>query len=343
MTVTRSLARWRLLTTALVVLGIVGGLEMLTRCVLLPASNDFRSFSTYPGKAAALDASSSLRIALVGNSTARSGVDGDVLAELMSTSLERPVAASLFVADSAEVTTWHFMLNRYFWRPRLKADMVVLFYYGDGLFDSREPEVGRLAQFFSTPADVPVLFREYLPRLTQRIDYLLSAYWLTYASKDRLRDRVLKALVPDHANYGRRLNDWQYSRQLAARPSPPVFQKLSRLLDEAKSNGMKVVVVALPTAPSRRYEVPDALVATVEGAGMTFATTGSCLRCRPSCSRRPSYGRCWKSDLHSFIGCGAHAAGDSATGPRGKDFTVTLSGLRSTTKETIPCPPTTPA
>jgi hypothetical protein len=259
-----------LLPTAVVVLAIVGGLEAATRCVLAPASNDYRAFSTYPGKAAALDASPGLRIAVVGNSTARSGVDGDLLGKLMTTALDRPVAASLFVADSAEVTTWHFMLNRFFWRPRLKADVVVLLYYGDGLFDSREPEIGRLAQFFTTPADIPGLFRDYLPRLGQRLEYLASACWMTYAARDRLRERTLKTLVPDHALYSRRLNDWQYAHRPAAPPSRPGFQKLGRLLAEARANGTKVVVVALPTASSRRYEVPDALVATVEGAGMTF-------------------------------------------------------------------------
>jgi hypothetical protein len=260
----------RMLLTSLVVLAIVGGLEAATRCVLAPASNDFRSFFTYPGKAAALDASPGLRIAVVGNSTARSGVDGDELGKLMTTALDRPVTASLFVADSAEVTTWHFMLRRFFWRPRLKADMVVLLYYGDGLFDSREPEIGRLAQFFTTPADIPGLFRDYLPRLGQRLEYLASACWMTYAARDRLRERTLKALVPDHALYSRRLNDWQYAHRRPAALSQPSFHKLGRLIAEARANGMRVVVVALPTAPSRQYEVPDALVATVEEAGMTF-------------------------------------------------------------------------
>lgn len=261
----------RLLAPALVVLAIIGCMEATTRCVLAPASNDYRSFATYPGKAAALDGSPGLRVAVVGNSTARSGVDGDSLGRLMTAALGRPVTAGLFVADSAEVTTWHFMLRRFFWRPKLRADVVVLLYYGDGLFDSREPEIGRLAQFFSTAADIPELFRGYLPSLGQRIEYLASAWWMTYAARDRLRERVLKAVVPDHARYSRRVNDWQYAhRPTAAAASQPGFQKLARLLAEARANGMQVVVVALPTAPSRRDEVPKTLIETVEQAGMTF-------------------------------------------------------------------------
>jgi hypothetical protein len=260
----------RMLPTALVVLAIIGGLEAATRWVLAPASKDFRSFSTYPGEAAALNASPGLRIAVVGNSTTRSNIDGDGLGKFMTTALDRPVTASLFIADGAEVTTWHFMLKRFFWRPRLKVDMAVLLYYGDGLFDSREPEIGRLAQFFTTPADIPGLFRDYLPRLGQRLNYLASACWMTYAAKDRLRERTLKALMPDHALYTRQLNDWQYAHRRPAAPSQPSFHKLGRLLAEARANGMRVVVVALPTAPSLQYEIPDGLVATVEEAGMTF-------------------------------------------------------------------------
>ena len=187
-----------LFTAAAVVLGIVVSLEVVTRLVLAPASNDFRSFSGYPGRAAALAASPGLRIAVLGNSTARSGVDGDVLERLMTTSLDRPVSAGLFVADSAEVTTWRFMLRRYFWRPRLRPDMVVLLYYGDGLCDAREPEIGRLAQFFTVPADIPELFRESLSGLGQQIEYLASACWMSYAARNRLHDRMLKAVVPDY-------------------------------------------------------------------------------------------------------------------------------------------------
>jgi hypothetical protein len=66
------------------------------------------------------------------------------------------------------------------------------------------------------------------------------------------------------------LNDWQYAHRRPAALSQPSFHKLGRLIAEARANGMRVVVVALPTAPSRQYEVPDALVATVEEAGMTF-------------------------------------------------------------------------
>jgi hypothetical protein len=80
----------------------------------------------YWWQAAALEASPGPRIAVVGNSTLRSGVDGDALGKLVTKALDRPVSASLLVADSAEVTTWHFMLPRLFWRPRLEADMVVL-------------------------------------------------------------------------------------------------------------------------------------------------------------------------------------------------------------------------
>lgn len=260
----------RLLTAVAVILAVVGGLEALTRFVLAPGSNDFRSFSTYPSRAVALDAAQALRVAVVGNSTARTNVDGDLLGRLMTSALDRPVVASLFTADSAEVTTWHFMLRRFLWRPQLRADLVVVLYYGDGVFDAREPEIGRLAQFFTIPADVPDLFRDYLTRVGQQVEYLASACWMTYAAKDRLRERILKALIPDHTRYARRLNDWQYTHRPSAPPVQPRFRKLERLLAEARANNADVVVVALPTAPSRGYEVPNALVATVKAAGMTF-------------------------------------------------------------------------
>lgn len=61
----------------------------------------------------------------------------------------------------------------------------------------------------------------------------------------------------------------QDAHRRPAASSQPSFQELGRLLAGARANGTNVVV-ALPTAPSRQYEVPDALVATVGEADMTF-------------------------------------------------------------------------
>ena len=228
-------------------------LEIFTRVSLHDRSKDFRRFGGYPAKAAALVATANTqRIAFIGNSATDRGVDPRVV-EAAFARHGRPTAAELFVADQSRVDTWRYIFERYFARPERNPDLVVFTFYENDLEDGNPIEIGRLAQFFTSIRDWPELFRVNLLTLDDRASFVISSFSATYAASDRIRERILPALVPGFRDHSERINEIifqheQHRRQLRpAAPTRPRFGAVEALLDRAAERGVKLCFVAYPT------------------------------------------------------------------------------------------------
>jgi len=265
----------RFLAVALLVALIT--LEAVTRLLLYPASLDFVRFASYPARARDLVSQPGLRVALIGNSATEEAVDlAWVKADLQAKGLG-PVDLDLFLADGSGITTWRFMMERYFWRPGLKPDLFVLTYFESRLEDGSEDDIGRLAQFFTTPADWPELFRTDLKNLSERTEFLLSSGWATYAARARIKDRVLALLVPGYKEFTFGLNGaaLHHSQRLAEHAAPPSrqYRALNRTLNRAREAGTPICIIAFPmrrTTNQPPYGIDPELKRVAEVGGANF-------------------------------------------------------------------------
>ena len=250
-------APWVPLLSRKVWLGLLvflGALEIFTRVSLHDRSKDFRRFGGYPAKAAALVATANAqRIAFIGNSATDRGVDPRVVEAALARNGRPAAAAELFVADQSRIDTWRYIFERYFARPERNPDLVVVSFYENDLEDGNPIEIGRLAQFFTTIRDWPELFRVNLRTLDDRASFVISSFSATYAASDRIRERILPALVPGFRDHSERINEiiFQHEQQRRQRrveaPTRPRFAAVERLLDRAAERGVKLCFVAYPT------------------------------------------------------------------------------------------------
>lgn len=265
----------RVIAPIIVLCLCLAGLELTTRFVLIPASKDISRFESYSDLARKIDNPACLGLALVGNSTTEKGVDLNALRDFLSTGVGEPVEAEMFVADASQINSWYYMINRFFWRPGHRpGDLCVITYYNVGLADGR-PEIGRLAQNFSTLADWPMLFREDLPDWSDRMDLVVSSFWSTFSARDRIKDRVMGLVVPGYKSFARRLNDDIRSHESAdmgakppASPATKTYRTLARVLDEFRRRGEPLCVVAFPVLEP--YELDPLAVAMIRDAGVPF-------------------------------------------------------------------------
>jgi len=242
-------------------------LEVFTRVKLFDMSKDFRRFRGYDARAAQLvDASGGAlpRVALFGNSATDRGVDRATLERALAEA-GRPARTELFVADQSRINTWRFMIERYLARPGRRPDLVVVTYYEDDLADGNPVEIGRLAQFFTSVRDWPQVFATDLPALSDRVDLVLSSVWATYAASERIRERLMAAIVPDFQGYSERINHIAFehrqrrARVPAAAPGPRTYHALDQLLARAAGAGLRLCFVAYPTPAENgrpAYDVP---------------------------------------------------------------------------------------
>lgn len=257
------------------------GLEVFTRTKLFQMSKDFRRFGGYGERAQHLVHEDGFRIALIGNSATDRGVDLPVFLSTIRETAKKPVQADLFVADQSRINTWQFMLERYFFRPELKPDLIAITFYEDDLQDGNAVEIGRLAQFFTTVADWPQVFRVDLPDLNQRAEFVLSSFWATFAARERIKERVLELLIPNYKEYTEQANavNFQHNRRKhgpaagAAAERPVTHAALRRLLDEARQRGFRLCFVAYPTLTDGDrppYEVAPQTLALLGDAGTPY-------------------------------------------------------------------------
>jgi len=250
---TFSSKRWWLGTIIIAVAVSLAMLEVVTRVVLYPASKDFVRFAQYPLLAESLVNRPGTRVALIGNSATEEGVDlATVVAELQRRDLGH-VHVEMFVADASEITTWRYMLERYFWKPGFQPDLIVITFFDSLLSDDSEKEIGRLAQFFTSPSDWPDVFRTDLSGLSQRITFALSLGWATYAAKDRIKARVLGSLVPNYKRFESALaaDAARHARHLGRTVATSGnYHALRRLLARAREVGSPICFIAFPMKTS---------------------------------------------------------------------------------------------
>jgi hypothetical protein len=265
----------------LVLLVVCAGLEIVTRALLLPRSRDFARFATYPARAEELVGRDGLRIAFIGNSATQRGLDPGLFVAGLPNPAGRPIHVDLFVADGAEVNTWHYMVKQSFWRRDLNPDWFVVTFFGNALEDDNTIEIGRLALFFTQRDDWPDLFALDLPGYSERAEFLLSTSWATFAARDRIRKRVLAAVVPDYKDFA---EDLHAQRHPGAAPGPSsapaapaaklrTCKVLERFLAAAKEHGNRVCFVAFPTRPTGTappYTFNPEVPRLIQDAGMTL-------------------------------------------------------------------------
>lgn len=243
---TRS-SRW---ITVVCILAVLVGLEFVTRRVLFPASKDFHRFATYPEKAKLLANSELYSIALIGNSATDRGVTESVVAEAFARASGVKSEVVMFPADASRINTWHYIAESAFFRPGTHADRMVITFYEDDLADGNAVEIGRLAQFFTTPSDWPSVFSIDLPRFGDQVEFMLASGWATLAASDRVRERLLKILVPnyeDFATFVHLANRKPAPVAAKSSPTPRTYRALERFLAAAAAAKQEVIFVAYPT------------------------------------------------------------------------------------------------
>jgi len=260
---------------ALVVVSALAMLEIFSRTTLVGASKDLSRFERYPAEAKALEQVHARRVALVGNSATDRGVDLPTFDGVMTAYSGRATLAQKFVADASRINDWTFILERYFWRPGVSVDLVVVTFYENELEDGNRIEIGRLAQFFTTARDWPTLFSIDLPTLGDKVELILASEWMTYAVSTRIRDRVL-TLVPAFRSFTQSVNGENLDHATLHEPGPEAprsYRALDRLLARAREHGTRLLFVAYPTAPvpgKAPYVVPADTIARIQAAGMGY-------------------------------------------------------------------------
>lgn len=251
------------------VLVALAACELVVRLREQSLSLDVRHIRQIPDISARLAGGEGLRVLFIGNSMTRYGVEPEIVEREMSAHGVAPLRIERVFPDASALPDWYYAFKRYFDAPQRAPDVLVVCFAATDLQDSQPIHSWRLAQYYTTLADLPELFREDIRDFDARAEFLLSDASAAFANRTRVRERALDILIPGYRETAQQINRTQQTQtgEKLAR-TQPTYRRLARLGQLAESRGVRVILVAMPERVD--YELDPGLQAAVEAARMTF-------------------------------------------------------------------------
>ncbi len=212
-------------------------------------------------------AESGFRVIFIGNSYTGEGIDEEEFSRALSPTIGPTLAVKL-TADSSYATTWYYMLNHYFWSKGKRPEMAVFNFQTSWLADGKNEDIGRLALAFTSRADWGEVLSYDLKTTGDQAEYLVSSQWVTYAIRDRLRERTLSLFVPGYREYVSRVHNLNRRLATGGSPKDPTYRSLHRLLSRARAEGTRLCFVAGPAI--QKYEVDPEVIRLIKSESADF-------------------------------------------------------------------------
>jgi hypothetical protein len=253
------------------VLAVIGTLvcgEVALRAIEARLSGDLRHIIEIPEIVERFRETRPPRVLFLGNSLTREGVDRDAFGEELEQTGRYSVSSGLIHPDDTTIVDWYYIYRRFIAERGVRPDILVLGFIGPQLNDGQQLHVNRLARYFAGRPLMGEAFRSDVKDFDGRVQYFLSANSTLFASAERLRVRILLAVIPSFRTGSQIVNHAIQAGQRRKTNGSPAFSQLDRFLRMVTEQGTKVVIVAMPQP--QFYPVPDLLIHTVRQRAFYF-------------------------------------------------------------------------
>lgn len=205
-------------------------------------------------------------VLILGNSSARSGIDAALLTKKLERGGLHDVHIHFFHPDGGNVGNWRWAWRRYFSPPRRQPDLVLICGSRSHFDDARLDPVSSASLFVGLDDALPFLSEE--TRLTEeRLDFLMAKLSLSFAGRHRVQRRFLDYIMPYNRLVLSQMAD--HASRKAASESLGIDTlssfRLAELLADLQAAKTIAAVVALPSI--KPYEVPASRISIVQEKG----------------------------------------------------------------------------
>ena len=205
-------------------------------------------------------------VLVIGNSSARAGIEPEVLKQQLEAAGHRDARISFFYPDGGNIGDWRWAWRRYF-APPLKQPDLVMVCGSRSHFDDGEIQAIKAANYFVAASDSAAFLKTELHSLESRLEFIATKLSVSYANRMRTQRRFLDLIMP----YNRKvLGEIAENAERKATVEGKARRgdsstRLAALLDDLRAAHTPTAVVVLPA--SVPYEVPDSRIDIVKNAG----------------------------------------------------------------------------
>lgn len=231
-------------------------------------SRDLQHIGNIPQLSQKLASQPGYRILFLGNSATHEGVVVNLLKPQLEPYLKRPLEIERVFPDDTTVAEWYYLFKHHFADAGRLPDLLVLnFVFNYQVRDRDTIKTEAIAAYYSGLADIPEVFAADVPDFERRAGFLVAKFSAAAANRERVRARLLDQFIPHYRTSTRKMNE---SRKLAQQ-TPPLtgpavsYSRLQHLLTLARTAGVQVLVVAMPT--NGGYQLDPQIQTTIELSG----------------------------------------------------------------------------
>lgn len=244
---------------------VLGAVEFGIGAIEDSLSLDVRHIHAIPAIVESLDKQPAPHIVFLGNSLTRASISIRAIAEEWQAA---PGMASIY-PDDTTLLDWHYVYQRYLGKTESRPNLIVVSFVRSQLDDNQELHIDRLGSHFAGFQFAKEVFEYDIPKLGDRIEFMLAGIFHAMANRERVQSRVL-ASVPGYkelanaVNHGVQLKVGKPSNQYEALS----YTRLHRFLAAARLRGDKVLFVAIPLP--RPYKIASELRVAIQGGGASL-------------------------------------------------------------------------
>ncbi len=250
-----------------VVLLVLAGSEVLLRFSEPSLSLDVKHIQQIPAISQSLVAGKGERVLFLGNSQVREGIDPNVIEQELKARGVAPVHIERVFPDSTSLPDWDRAFKHYFISKARLPEVLVLCFSDIALQDNNAVDPTRLGHYYSSPGEIPEILDQELREFDSRAEFVLASLSFSFANRTRVRTRALDLIVPGYRDSAQRINR-DMKRSHSGTVAQNSYNRLSRFLELAKEQGVRVILVAMPQPIT--YSLDPQIKLTVERAGMNF-------------------------------------------------------------------------
>jgi murein DD-endopeptidase MepM/ murein hydrolase activator NlpD len=245
---------------------VLASTEIAIRTFEKSLSIDLLHIRSIPRIAKSLAQSDGVRVLFLGNSMTREGLDIERFSDEAARRGYDALSAAKVHPDDTTIAEWPYLFRHYFVRDTAPPDALVVGFANTNLEDRRAAQPDRIGHFYSDLSDTLDLFENEFTSFGDRAAYLLSHASSAYANRERVSRRIFDLLVP-----GYRKAAAQFNETVAAEGGPhaspvPSYRRLRKLIDLARENHTRLILVAMPTRAG--YDLEPHLLDLLDAEGV---------------------------------------------------------------------------
>lgn len=207
--------------------------------------------------------SKGLRLLFLGNSLTGNGVDPVLLREDLHAVSIVPVTVEKVTPDGTDIWDWYFILKNNFLRDQKAPDFLLICFAWEQLNDATPFNSARLGGYFCRPGDVFEFSQIAMPNFKDQADFIFSSACLLFTTRETIRNRLLKEIIPHFQECTRKVNDiLLLSNSNNDAQFHYSYKLLERLLQMFHHHGTKIVFVAMPVITP--YTIQPKLLETLD-------------------------------------------------------------------------------